>query len=191
MILPRKTILFSDLSSHALKKTQSDSKDKDNHDKAEREPLVAEEEADSLNGLGGYHGSIHVDNGRNGQTIYYSVNAYAERMDNGRTNGIVVFDEPWKNIAFVLYHELNEARTDPDVDDGNNERREELLGWTSERGDECGDFPITEAFRSGNPRLIIKEVEIDGNLVPIQLQYSNFVHGPEGPIPNPHPRNTH
>ena len=27
----------------------------------------------------------------------------------------------------------------------------------------------------------------DGSgLVPVQLQYSNFVHGPEGPIPYPH-----
>jgi hypothetical protein len=27
-----------------------------------------------------------------------------------------VFDQPWKNVLATFYHELNEARTDPDVD---------------------------------------------------------------------------
>jgi len=32
-------------------------------------------------------------------------------------NGIPVFDEPWKNVVATFYHELNEARTDADVED--------------------------------------------------------------------------
>ena len=32
-------------------------------------------------------------------------------------NGIPVFDRPWKNVVATLYHELNEARTDADVED--------------------------------------------------------------------------
>jgi hypothetical protein len=40
-----------------------------------------------------------------------------------------------------------------------------------------------------NLGLVMKEVPLtDGSgVVPIQLQYSNFAHGPEGPIPSPHP----
>jgi hypothetical protein len=30
---------------------------------------------------------------------------------------IVVFDQPWKNVVATFYHELNEARTDADVED--------------------------------------------------------------------------
>jgi len=35
---------------------------------------------------------------------------------------------------------------------------------------------------------IVKEVPLtdENGTVPIQLQYSNAVHGPEGPIPTPH-----
>jgi hypothetical protein len=193
LILPRNTILFSDFSGqgNAKKRAQGGSKNKDDGKEAEDIPFFPESEADSLNGLGGYHDSVHVGNGSNRQTIYYSINAYSGRMDDGRKNGISVFDKAWKNIVFVLYHELNEARTDPDVGDVINGGGLHLLGWNSRRGQECGDFPIEQAFGSGNIKAIIKEVTIGGMLVPIQLQYSNFVHGPEGPIPNPHPRVMH
>ncbi len=107
----------------------------------------------------------------------------------GTTNGIPVFDTPWKNVVATFYHELNEARTDADVEDaikaGNDPTATKFLGWTSRQGEECGDFPVFEA----NPlTLVFQEVSLTtGNgKVPIQFQYSNAVHGPEGPIPNPH-----
>jgi hypothetical protein len=146
------------------------------------------DEGDSLSGLGGYHGSI-----RKGQTsVYYSVDVYSERNSSGKSNGIPVFKESWKNVVATLYHELQEARTDPDVEDvirnpyaAGAERR---LGWTSDRGEECGDYPIDEARQISD---IVKEVALaDGSgMVPVQLQYSNAVHGPEGPIAEPHPLN--
>jgi hypothetical protein len=41
-------------------------------------------------------------------------------------NGIPVFDQPWKKVVATFYQELNEARTDADVEDpiraGNNPR---------------------------------------------------------------------
>jgi hypothetical protein len=46
--------------------------------------------------------------------IYYAV--YSEIRPDGIVNGIPVFDQPWKNVLATFYHELNEARTDPDVD---------------------------------------------------------------------------
>lgn len=105
------------------------------------------------------------------------------------SNGIPVFSEPWKNVVATLYHELNEARTDPDVEDAirnpYDPNAERYLGWTSDRGEECGDYPIEEV---GQLRIIVREVPLtDGSgLVPVQFQYSNAVHGPEGPIPQPH-----
>ena len=137
---------------------------------------------DSTGGLGGYHGSVHVD----GKTIYYSVGVYSERRPNGGTNGIPVFDENWKNVVATFYHELQEARTDPDVDDAATDPNGmNLLGWTSDSGQEIGDYPIAEAKQLLQ---VFKEVPLaDGSgTVPVQLQYSNAVHGPEGPIDYPH-----
>lgn len=142
-----------------------------------------EEEADSLNGLGGYHGSVQSGNA----TIYYAVGVYSQTA-NGQTNGIPVFDEPWKNVVATFYHELNEARTDPDVEQVIAGGASSLLGWTSRQGEECGDFPVFEA----NPlTLVFQEVPITaGGTAPVQFQYSNAVDGPEGPIDQPHAPST-
>ena len=92
-------------------------------------------------------------------------------------------------MVATLYHELNEARTDPDGEDairlGNQPGATHFLGWTSMKGEEIGDFPIFEARPLA---LVFKEVPLaNGNgTVPIQLQYSNAVHGPEGSISQPH-----
>ena len=81
--------------------------------------------------------------------MYYAVGVYSEQLPNGTTNGIPVFDQSWKNVVATFYHELNEARTDPDVEDairaGNDPNAVKFLGWTSQQGEECGDFPVFEA----------------------------------------------
>lgn len=142
-----------------------------------------ESAADSLHGLGGYHGSVHAP----GQVIYYAVGVYSQRLPNGRDNGIVAFDEPWKNVVATFYHELNEARTDSDIEDairaGNDPSADNLLGWTSRQGYEVGDEPVFEA--SGDLSLVFQEVAVGGGIstAPIQLMWSNRVHGPEGPVP--------
>jgi hypothetical protein len=149
--------------------------------------IPVETEASSLEGLGGYHGSIHAS-GKT--TLYYSIGVFSEKRPDGSDNGIVSFDQPWKNIVATFYHELNEARTDPDVEDairaGNSPKATKFLGWTSRQGEECGDFPMTEA--GPNLNLVMKEVKLsDGSgTVPVQFQYSNAVRGPEGPIASPH-----
>jgi hypothetical protein len=131
---------------------------------------------DSRHGLGGYHGSV------NG--TYYAVAVYSEGA-----NGIVAFDRPWKNVCATLYHELQEVRTDPDVEDairaGTTPAGERLLGWYSPRGGEIGDVPLAV---STNPSEVLREVPLaDGSgSVPIQLMWSNAVGGPEGPITRPH-----
>jgi hypothetical protein len=122
-------------------------------------------------------------------TIYYAIGVYSETRQDGTTNGIPVFDAPWKNVVATFYHELNEARTDADVEDaikaGNDPTATKFLGWTSRQGEECGDFPVSEA----NPLTqVFQEVLLtNGNgRVPVQFQYSNAVRGPEGSIPSPH-----
>jgi hypothetical protein len=141
---------------------------------------------DSLHGLGGYHGSVHIERGTGKtDTVYYAVSVYSEG-----DNGIVAFAEPWQNVCATLYHELTEIRTDPDVEDairaGATPAGEHLLGWYSARGGEIGDVPMAEVH--GAIELVMKEVPLaDGSgQVPIQLMWSNAVHGPEGPISRPH-----
>jgi hypothetical protein len=153
-------------------------------------PARPEDEADSRHGLGGYHGSVHVKRPDGTMaTLYYSVGVFSEVRPDGKENGIAVFDEPWKNVVATFYHELNEFRTDPDVEDaikaGDTIAGGKFLGWMSEQGEEIGDFPISEADPLSQ---VFKEVATaDGNgHVPIQFQYSNAVHGPEGPIDAPH-----
>jgi hypothetical protein len=139
------------------------------------------EAADSLHGLGGYHGSVHSGGG----TVYYAVGVYSQVLADGGMNGIVAFDQPWKNVVATFYHELNEARTDADVDDaiaaGNDPSAERLLGWTSPQGAEIGDEPVFEA--ANNLGLVFKEIELAdrSGMVPVQLLWSNRVHGPEEP----------
>jgi hypothetical protein len=142
--------------------------------------LVDTADVDSKHGLGGYHGSVKVS----GSERYYAVAVYSEG-----DNGIVAFDEPWKNVCATLYHELQETRTDPDVEDairlGSAPGADRLLGWYSPRGGEIGDIPMAEA--GGQLDRVMQEVPLtDGSgTVPIQLMWSNEVGGPEGPTPEP------
>jgi hypothetical protein len=150
-----------------------------------RQPGAPEsEEASSLEGLGGYHGSVDLG----GKRIYYAVGVYSQRFPDGRENGIAVFDVPWKNVVATFFHELNEARTDPDVEQAiQTGTVDGVIGWNSDEGEECGDFPVFEAGSLGNLALVFQEVNADaGGTVPVQFQYSNAAHGPEGPIATSH-----
>jgi hypothetical protein len=133
----------------------------------------ADEAASSLEGLGGFHGSVRIG----GQSIYYAVGAFSER-----DNGIDGFGVPWKNIVATFYHELNEARTDADVEFND-------VAWVTNElhSEEIGDTPM----RLAGARLDLVMVEVplaDGSgTVPIQLMWSDAVHGPEGPVDAPRP----
>ncbi len=171
-------------SSHAASSADA-SEDKDKSEVKKKNPIPDDDEADSLHGLGGYHGSIHT---AGGATVYYAVGVYSETRPDGTENGIPVFDKPWKNVVGTFYHELNEARTDADVEDairaGNDPKATSFLGWTSKEGEECGDFPVFEAGNDLN--LVFQEVTVaSGKKVPVQFEYSNNVHGPEGPRTTP------
>ena len=134
--------------------------------------LDPDDAADSKNGLGGYHGSVHL---ADGTEIYYAVGVYSQG-----DNGIVAFpDASWKNVVATFYHELNEARTDAAVEDVNSTNNENLLGWYSQTGQgEIGDLPINES--NGSLNLVFQEVPLaDGSgTVPIQLMWSNAASGP-------------
>ena len=159
----------------------------DDDEKPKHNPALGErdEADDSKHGLGGYHGSVHAKRGAKTDIVYYAVGVYSEG-----NNGIVAFDAPWKSVCATFYHELNEARTDPDVEDairaGDTPAANKLLGWYSDKGGEIGDIPMEEA--GANLGTVMKEVPLSGGngTVPIQLMWSNAVSGPEGPVATKH-----
>ena len=106
-------------------------------------------------------------------TVYYAVGVYSEAG-----NGIPVFDQSWKNVVATFYHELNEARTDPDVEDAIRTGDSTRLGWYSDWGGEIGDIPINEPGTILS--LVFHEVELaDGSgAVPVQLMWSNKADAP-------------
>jgi hypothetical protein len=139
--------------------------------------------SNSLNGLGGYHGSVKTGN----TTLYYSANVFSQFLGDQRENGIVAFDAPWKNVVATLYHEMNEFRTDADVTEAINNNSNDFLGWMSVTGHECGDDPI---FAAGNAlQKVFREVAAanGGTPLPVQFLYSNKKHGAEGPVNAPNP----
>jgi len=146
----------------------------------------AGDRVDSLHGLGGYHGSLHTPDNR---IVYYAIGVYSQVLPNGSENGIVAFDQPWKNVVATFYHELNEARTDADVEDairaGNDPSATKFLGWISDQGEECGDFPVFEV--GSDLSKVFQEVPLAAGCgtAPVQFQFSNAVHGPEGPVAAP------
>ena len=144
----------------------------------EHPELPIEDDASSLAGLGGYHGSVHVSTAQGTVRVYYAVGVFSEKLPSAEENGIVAFDEPWKNIVATFYHELNEARTDPDVEDVIRGLLDETaLGFTSDQGEECGDFPVFEA--GDNLGKVFREVPLrNGHTAPVQLEYSNRDNGP-------------
>lgn len=141
-------------------------------------------QASSLGGLGGYHGSVHINRGGKDVTLHYSASVFSQHLADGRENGIDVFDAPWKNVVGTLYHEINEFRTDADVNDAIEKQDNDFLGWNSRSGREVGDQPI---FKAGpNLHLVFQEVSAHpGPNIPVQFLYSNAVHGAEGPVPHP------
>lgn len=137
----------------------------------------------SLRGLGGYHGSLHMKQGGKRVTLYYSASVYSQMLSASLENGIVAFDRPWKSVVATLYHELNEFRTDADVNDAIETGSNDFLGWMSRSGSECGDQPIAAAE---SLNLVFKQVTSGTSRLPVQFMYSNDVHGAEGPIASPH-----
>lgn len=182
LLLPPGTVLTTDPTAADTQPTQSTGQTA-----SSRQFSSESDDVDSRAGLGGYHGSVVSTNG---ERIYFAVGVYSQRFVNGATNGIPVFGESWKNVVATLYHQLIEARTDPDVEDAirdstdlNSDRK---LGWVSDSGLEIGDIPI----RANVPiTSVVREVPLaDGSgTVPVQLPYSNYAQGPEGPISQPHP----
>jgi hypothetical protein len=133
------------------------------------------EAADSSSGLGGYHGSITL---ADGSAVYYAVGVYSETAADGTMNGLDAFGVPWKNVVATFYHELNEARTDPDVEQANATGNLGLLGWYSQAGGgEIGDLPINASPDWKQP--FVEAPLADGSgTVPVQMMWSNLDGGP-------------
>ena len=185
-MLPSGTVLTTDLAPSNQARTTAKAS---TTAEARKSDLDDDDKDSSKEGLGGYHGSVNVDTPGGTIRVYYAVGAFSEQRDDGTTNGIVAFDQPWKSVVATFYHELNEARTDADVEEAIRKNDDSFIGWNSNSGQECGDFPISEAGQLGDLSLVFKEVPLtDGSgTVPIQFQYSNFAQGPQGPSKTPDP----
>jgi hypothetical protein len=182
LMLPEGTVLTTDETPAAATQQKAASRAKNYASPAKGHALgrgeaSTRETADSKNGLGGYHGSIH-DGGR---TFYFAIGVFSKG-----DNGIDAFGVPWKNVVATFYHELCEVRTDSDVEDANRNQDLSFIGWNSNQGEECGDLPI---FEDPGLNRVFQEIELANaaGTSPVQFQYSNHVHGPEGPIDNPDP----
>jgi hypothetical protein len=182
LMLPEGTVLTTDEAPTARAQSKAASQAKRYRAPAKghavgRGEAATRETADSKNGLGGYHGSIHSG----ARTLYFAVGVFSKG-----DNGIDAFGVPWKNVVATFYHELCEVRTDSDVEDANRKQDLSFIGWNSNQGEECGDLPIFE-----DPGLdrVFQEIELASaaGTSPVQFQYSNRVHGPEGPTENPDP----
>jgi hypothetical protein len=139
-----------------------------------------DDEASSKEGLGGYHGSCHIG----GNRIYFAVGVFSQFIGQ-QPNGIPFFPDSWKNVVATFYHELNEARTDPDVEEAERQNSNKLLGWYAnvQDGGEIGDIPVNEADQQNNLGLVMVEVPLaNGGTAPVQLMWSNAVGGPQGPF---------
>ncbi len=184
-LLPRGVVLVDGDSSGGARRRDGDDVDGDGDSGSNPALRELDEAVDSQHGLGGYHGSIHAKHGAATETVYYAVGVYSEG-----DNGIAAFDEPWKSVCATFYHELCEARTDPDVEDairaGDSSTADRFLGWYSPKGGEIGDIPMEEA--GSDLGSVMREVPLaDGSgTVPVQLMWSNAVGGPEGPVARKH-----
>jgi hypothetical protein len=169
MMLPPGVVLVDDFSPGS---TPSGSASEREH-RGRHTIRIDDDAADSKHGLGGFHGSIHPKNGP--KTIYYAVAVFSDG-----DNGIPFFAAPWKNVVATHYHELNEARTDADVEDVIRGGPDSLIGWYSPKEGEIGDIPINVASSLG---LVMQEIKLaDGSeTVPVQLMWSNKVGGPAEP----------
>jgi hypothetical protein len=128
---------------------------------------------DSHSGLAGYHAPLDCTRTSGADRVYFAVCVYSEVSSTTVTNGIVVFSDSWRNVCATIYHEFNEFRTDPDINNGK-------LGWYSNNANgEIGDIGLSEA--GNNLSLVILNVPLadgSGATTPIQLMYSNADHGP-------------
>ncbi|MEV7028287.1 hypothetical protein, partial [Kitasatospora sp. NPDC093558] len=140
MMLPRGVILVDDFSPGFQPRAGGE----EEHGRRSRALIkIDDDSGDSIQGLGGYHGSVHVRKGGQHVTAYYAVGVFSDG-----DNGIPAFgggDKAWANVVATFYHELNEARTDPDVEDAVRTNDGAMIGWYSETGKgEIGDLPINE-----------------------------------------------
>jgi len=131
------------------------------------------EQSSSLDGLGGYHGSVsRLRDGRQ-ITLYYSASVFSEVFGDGQEHGVCAFAEPWKNVSVTLFHQLCEFRTDPDVSDAVRHADNSFLGWMSRDGAECADTPIPSPLSSHEFAAVVCQ-EDQG--IPIHFIYSNSRH---------------
>ena len=93
--------------------------------------VLVDGNADSTQGLGGFHGS-YVDAA--GKSVYFGV-----VVSSDQTNGIQFDSNPRDNLSIIESHEFDEAATDPDVENGK-------LAWYNNKYGEIGDLAVNSGL---------------------------------------------
>jgi hypothetical protein len=148
---------------------------------APRMPGVPRDAPFYASGLAGYHGSVAETIAGKPVDVLYSVVAWSD----GGTGIPVPNWSGWENIVATLYHELQEIRTNPDVDLAVRSGNNALIGWNTDPvegpdGQDCreiADLPLVlhntyryEAFT----RVVVKGCDGDLMEVPIQRIWSDL-----------------
>lgn len=129
----------------------------------------------STSGLGGYHGSEVID----GKDLYFTVQVYSEKTAD-MDNGVAYWEDSWKNIVSILYHELAQVYTNPDMEQSIIRNDDTMMGWYNEESGEIADAPMQLA--GPYLGLAMRELVLQTDTVtPCQLLWSNRVSGPESP----------
>lgn len=115
--------------------------------------LEAEPGVTSRDGLGGFHGSV-ID--AKGKPVYFAVVCYSKGQ-----NGIDFDGVARDNISITASHELDEAFTDPDVENGQ-------LGWYNDKYGEIGDLAVNSGLVP-----LDKAFVKDERGYAVQLEWSN------------------
>jgi hypothetical protein len=131
-------------------------------------------------GLAGFHGSVPAAVAGTAVDVLYSVVVWSD----GPIGIAVPGWQPWERITAILYHELQETRTNPDVDAAVRTGRSDLIGWNTDPlpgpdGIDCreiADLPlILTADAQAESFVRVQVAGPDGGpmTVPIQRLWSN------------------
>jgi hypothetical protein len=140
-------------------------------------PGVPRDAANFDSGIAGYHGSAAMQTAGTSVDVLYSVVVWSD----GSTGIPVPGWQGWENVVATLYHELQETRTNPDVDRAVRSGDSRFIGWNTDPVDgpdgpdcrEIADLPLI--LNNAQRYAAFARVSVAGQPtpVPIQLMWSN------------------
>ena len=140
-------------------------------------PGVPHDSPNYDSGIAGYHGSAAMQMAGKSVDVLYSVVVWSD----GSTGIPVPGWDGWENVVATLYHELQETRTNPDVDRAIRTGDNGFVGWNTDPvdgpdGSDCREIADLPLILNNDRRYAaFARVAVAGLSapVPIQLMWSN------------------